>query len=528
MNESRRKLLRAGGATISAWLATSARDVRARAGERAASSLPVSPGVPKADVEITLRATPARVSLNGKQTQVWRFEGHLDAGPSDALTASDGYLGPVIRARPGQRVAVRFQNRLDEPSIVHWHGLDVSEENDGHPRHAVPGGGTYAYSFRVTNRPGTYWYHPHAHQRTGAQVHAGLAGLLIVEDDDSKGILPSGASDLSLVLQDRQLDANGQFIYNPNGMTGFLGDLILVNAKPTPTFKVKAGTYRLRLLNGSNARIYKLGWNDGSPLVVIGSDGGLLETPVRKPYVMLAPGERAEIWVDFGKAPAGPDVWLESRSFLGGAGGMMGMMGPGMGGGMGMGMNRGMGMGGASSGVPNGSAFRVCRFTVTGRGERLPLPRTLSRIQFRPDQEVVNLGSPRRFDVTMAMMRFTLNGRTFGMDDLAPNEHIRKGTTEDWEFSNLVGMMAMPHPLHIHGGQFQIVDRSVAPGAGPAVDSVREGRVEEGWKDTFLLMPGERVRVRVCFEHHSGLFLYHCHNLEHEDMGMMRNFRVEV
>jgi FtsP/CotA-like multicopper oxidase with cupredoxin domain len=351
-----------------------------------------------------------------------------------------------------------------------------------------------------------------------------MAGLLIVEDDEAKGNLPSGANDLPFVLQDRQIDSNGQFIYNPNAMTGFLGDLIFVNGKPTPTFNVKAGTYRLRLLNGSNARIYKLGWSDGSAMVVIGSDGGLLQAPVRKPYVMLAPGERVEIWADFGKAPVGPDVWLESRSFVGGTGGMMGMMG--MGGGMGRGMA--MGMPGASGGPPNGSRFRVCRFVVTGTGERLPLPRTLSRLQFRPDREVVNLGNPRRFDVTMAMMRWTLNGRTFGMDDLAPNERIRKGTTEDWEFSNLVGMMAMPHPIHIHGGQFQIVDRAVAPGAGPAVDSVREGRVEEGWKDTFLLMPGERARVRVRFEHHAGLFLYHCHNLEHEDMGMMRNFRVEV
>ncbi len=490
-------------------------------GARSLARAPASGNVSKADVEITLRAAPGRVSVNGRPTGVWRFEGHLDAGPSGALTASNGYLGPVIRARPGQRVAVRFQNQLDEPSIVHWHGLDVSEENDGHPRLAVPGGGTYAYDFRIANRPGTYWYHPHVHQRTGAQVYAGLAGLLIVEDDDAKGTLPSGANDLPLVLQDRRIDSNGQFVYNPNGMTGFLGDLIFVNGNPTPTFKVKAGTYRLRLLNGSNARIYKLGWNDGSPMVVIGSDGGLLQAPIRKPYVMLAPGERVEIWADFGKAPAGPDVWLESRSFVAGGGGMMGM---GMGGGMGM----GMGLGSASAAVPNGSDFRVCRFVVKLAGERLRLPRTLSRIEFRPDKEVVNLGNPRRFDVTMAMMRFTLNGRTFGMDDLAPNERIRKGTTEDWEFSNLAGMMAMPHPIHIHGGQFQVVDRAVAPGAGPAVDSVREGRVEEGWKDTFLLMPGERVRVRVRFEHHAGLFLYHCHNLEHEDMGMMRNFRIEA
>ena len=142
---------------------------------------------------------------------------------------------------------------------------------------------------------------------------------------------------------------------------------------------------------------------------------------------------------------------------------------------------------------------------------------------FRPAAEVVNGREPRRFEVSMAMMRWMLNGAPFEMEEVAANERIKRGVTEDWEFANLAGMMALPHPIHIHGGQFQIVSR-----AGASAPTVADGLVDGGWKDTFLLLPGERVRVRVRFARHAGLFLYHCHNLEHEDMGMMRNFRVET
>jgi FtsP/CotA-like multicopper oxidase with cupredoxin domain len=199
---------------------------------------------------------------------------------------------------------------------------------------------------------------------------------------------------------------------------------------------------------------------------------------------------------------------------------MMGMGGGIMGG-------RGQGMSGGGT-LANGAAFRVCRFVVKGGGERRGLPAELAPVRFRPESDVVNPGTPRRFEVSMMMMRWLLNGRSFHMREVAPNERIRLGVTEDWEFSNPGGMTAMAHPIHVHGGQFQVVEREVAPWGRAAVETVNEGRVEEGWKDTFLLMPGERVRIRVRFEHHAGMFLYHCHNLEHEDMGMMRNFVVEA
>jgi FtsP/CotA-like multicopper oxidase with cupredoxin domain len=149
-------------------------------------------------------------------------------------------------------------------------------------------------------------------------------------------------------------------------------------------------------------------------------------------------------------------------------------------------------------------------------------------LAWRPDGEVVNRGEPRRFDVSMSMMRWQLNGRSFDMTDVGQDERVKLGSTEDWEFRNLGGMMTMAHPIHIHAGQFQVLEREVAPQWQAAADTLRAGLVTEGWKDTFLLLPGERVRLRMRFERYAGLFLYHCHNLEHEDAGMMRNFRIEA
>ncbi|HXI58002.1 MAG TPA: multicopper oxidase family protein [Polyangia bacterium] len=475
------------------------------------------------DLDVVLRARPARMMIDaaaGKETDVWRFEGSRLSGRASAFSEEGlGYLGPTFRLRTGERVRVRFENGLGEDSIVHWHGLDVTEENDGHPRFAVGAGGTRRYDLTIADRPGTYWYHPHPDGRTGYQVHAGMAGLFLVTDDDDQARgLPASEFDLPLVIQDRLIDGNGQLVYAPNPMLGFLGDRILVNGRADAVVAVKAGSYRLRLVNGSNSRIYKLAWSDQSPITVIGTDGGLLGSPVVRPYVMLAPGERMEVWADFGRMPGGDDVWLESRAFAA-TGGMMGggMMGGGMMGGRGL----------TESGLANGAAFRVCRFAVSGKAPRLPVPRSLSPVVWRPAEEVVNPTAPRRFRVSMAMMRWMLNGEAFQMMAVAPNERIKLGVTEDWEFWNTAGMMTMAHPIHLHGGQFQVVERTVAPAWRAVADSMSEGLVDDGWKDTFLLRPGEQVRIRVRFARHAGLFLYHCHNLEHEDMGMMRNFRVE-
>jgi len=468
------------------------------------------------DVEIALTAAPDQVQIMaGRPTGVWKYTGRLLKGKHDSLKNNDhSYLGPTIRVHKGQRVRIHFQNEIPDPSIIHWHGLHVPADMDGHPRYVIPRGETYVYEFAVRNRAGMYWYHPHPHGRTGHQVYGGLAGFFIVSDDVEKSIeLPSDPYDIPLVIQDRIFDGNNQLSYPVQNMmermTGLLGDRILVNGKPEYTLPVATRAYRLRLLNGSNSRVYKLAWEDGSPLVVIGSDGGLLENPVQKNYVMLGPAERIELWSDFSKYPVGSDPALVSLSFDAGT-----LNGAGM----------GRGMMGGSALLPNGYPFTVLKVRVDRKEkETLVLPQRLSTIERYQERDAVNSGSPRTFRLLLNHMNWTINGRTFRMEEVAEDEIVQLNTLEAWEFINeaggmgMMGAMDMPHPIHIHGMQFQVLGRS----------GVRHrGYVDEGWKDTVLLMPGERVKLLVRFEDYPGLFLYHCHNLEHEDMGMMRNYYV--
>ena len=480
------------------------------------------------DLDIALTAAPGEISLfPGNPTAVWSFRGQVLKGDSKHLINLErSYLGPIIHVNRGQKVRIRFTNDIPDETIVHWHGLHVPAVMDGHPRFVIPQGETYIYEFEVRNRAGTYWYHPHPHGRTGPQVYGGMAGLFIVSDDEEKAAgLPVGEFDVPLVIQDRAFDNDNQLVYlsgHPmQRMAGILGDWILVNGNPDFILPVATRAYRLRLLNGSNSRIYKLAWQDGNPLTVIGTDGGLLEKPVYRRYVMLGPGERVELWADFSTYPLGSETALVSLPF---DAGMMGgrRMGRGM---MGGGMMGG-GMMGSGQVLPNGASFPIFRVHVN-RSEKAvqSLPKRLSTIRRYMPEEAVNLQYPRTFGLFMRHMTWTINGRIFRMEEVANDERVRIDTLEVWDFINegggmgMMGMMNMPHPIHLHGKQFQVLDRW----------GVRHnGYVDEGWKDTVLLMPGERIKLLVRFEDYPGLYLYHCHNLEHEDMGMMRNYLVDT
>ena len=466
------------------------------------------------DVEFVLTAAPHEVAvLPGEPTRVWRFAGQLLRGPADTLQDLPGsYLGPVIRLRRGQRVRVRFANQLAEDSIVHWHGLDVPERADGHPRLAIGHGREYVYDFEVTNRAGTYWYHPHPHRRTGAQVYQGLAGLLLVRDGEEDALaLPSGGDELLCVLQDRRFDARNQLVFHGGGMmemvNGFLGDRVLVNGRPQPTTEVAAAWHRLRLLNASNARVYKLAWSHDMQMAVIGGDGGLLEKPVRQQVLTLAPGQRADVLLDLTSFAAGTEVHLESQAFAeadASAGGMMGMMG-------------------GRSNVPNGAPLSMMTLRIDARkGRAFRVPDHLSALDAAASPSAD--AAIRRVPLMFERMQWLLGGRTFAMDDIALEETVAGGSTHIWEFVNLTNPMGMEaaHPIHIHGRQFRVIDRT----GGRATNTLRAGLVDGGWRDTVLVLPGETVRVQVTFTQHSGMYLYHCHILEHEDMGMMRNFRV--
>jgi FtsP/CotA-like multicopper oxidase with cupredoxin domain len=509
------------------------------------------------DLHIELRAANDEAPIHpGQPTRVWRYHAKVIKGDLRALEFL-GYL-PLLRVRQGQKLRIELVNELSEPTIVHWHGLYVPAAMDGHPRHAIGRDQRYVYDFEVRNRAGTYWFHPHPHGRTGKQVYFGLAGLLIVSDDqESAAGLPDGDYDIPLIIQDRRFDNDNQLIYLSSSdssgmmgegtmgrgmmgrgmmggsmmsdmgsmmaaMMGFLGDRILVNGKPDFVLPVESRAYRLRLLNGSNTRIYKLAWDDGSPVTVIGTDGGLLEKPLTPPYVMLSPAERIELWADFGSQPIGAERTLQSLSFEGDMA-MGGMMDGGM-------MQRMMGS--MMGDLPNGAPFPILRARVERRSTaNVALPRQLSTIPAPRPQDTVNFRAPKVFNITMGMMAWGINGRSFEMEGVTTAETVRLDTAEIWEFRNdaetgMMGMMA--HAMHVHGLQFRVLERSIERRFSSGRNSVSAGYVDAGWKDTVLVMPGERVRLLLRFEHYDGLYLYHCHMLEHEDSGLMRNYLVNA
>ena len=514
---------------------------------------------PNVEIEITAVATEAPI-LPGKPTRVWKYEGKLLSGPEGTIAQLPGtHLGAVFFLERGQKVRFYFKNDLPEANIIHWHGLHVPQVMDGHPMYDVPAGSGYVYEFQVDNPAGTYMYHAHTHEKTGQQVYKGLAGLIIVSDPDEKTLnLPRGEFDQPIVLQDRSFDADNQLVYVQNMRErhmGFLGDEMIVNGKRHFVLPVATRPYRLRVLNGSNSRLYKLGWDDGTPLTVIATDGHLLEKPVTRQFVMLAPGERIELWADFSGRKVGTEIVLKSLPFSGampghGEGGMMGGMNHGdgkapQGGGMmdhkaesptqseenGEGEHGGMGMMSTSK-LPQGSEYALLKVRIM-REENvsLPLPQRLARDERYERSQAENPNQPRSIKISMMRMKWLLNGREFEMTAASPEETVKMNTMQVIEFDNgytqTMGMMSgLPHPMHIHGQQFQIIERVIREDRRKDYETVNKGFVDDGWKDVVLVMPGEKVTLLKRFDDYKGLFLYHCHNLEHEEMGMMRNFNV--
>ena len=416
-------------------------------------------------------------------------------GRSTALLTFGGtYPSPTLRARRGGLFELRLENRLAEATNIHWHGLAAPADADGYPKDLVPPGGTRQYSFQISERAGTYWYHPHPDGRTAAQVYGGMAGFFIVEDDNERALgLPTGDQDVALLLQDRRRTTDNSFAYTPTPMdlmSGYLGNTVLVNGTPDAELSVAATRYRFRLLNGSNARIFHVAFGDNRAFAVIAGDGGLLERAVTTNALFLAPGERAEILVDFSRDPLGASVQVISAAFTVRGGGM--------------------GMGGSSSQGASASLLRL----VVGRAGPAPtaLPATLASIErLDPARAQVQ----RRFVMNMGMPpfagAFTINDRSF--DASRVDVRAQRGVLEVWE---IVNVSTEPHPFHVHATQFQVVSRS----------SGALSPHELGLKDTVLVWPGETVRIAIRFDAHAGLYVLHCHNLEHEDAGMMLNLEV--
>ena len=448
--------------------------------------------------------------------------------------AGKAYQNPILRIESGARFTAALDNALLEPTIIHWHGLHTPAAMDGHPRNTIAPGGRYDYDFTVRNRGGTYWYHTHAHELTAEQAYNGLASFFVVDDDDQRKLtkaldLQLGVTDLPIVIQDKQFDAQGRLHYKPGvheAMMGWLGDIMLCNLTPNAVQTVTPRTYRLRLLNGSNSRIYRLAFATGSKrlgFTVIGTDGGLLERPEAATEAFLAPGERLDILFDAGQTQPGTDVFLKSLAFdpMENEGGGMG--GGGMGGIPGMGqMMTSM----SSPRLPLGAEFNVLKLSVVA-GERVAanLPARLSEVK-----PMATAGAAeRKIELSMGQMRFLINGRTFRMDEIAFD--VKRNAVEIWSISNPA--MGMPHPMHIHGFSFQVLERLNSPPELSGLARFGRGRhvSDLGWKDTVLVWPGETVRIALDFSHDfpgDQTYVFHCHNLEHEDAGMMINFRVQA
>lgn len=407
------------------------------------------------------------------------------------------YLGPVLRLKKDDEAVIKVTNNLSETSTIHWHGVHLPAAMDGGPHQPIPPSATRTSAFTIKQRASTQWYHSHMHERTAEQVYYGLAGLFYIDDDQSESLsLPNeyGVNDIPLVLQDRMFNQDGTFQYISNmhtGMMGLLGHDMLVNGVLRPKHNVPHKYMRLRLLNGSNSRIYNLSFSDNRHFIQIASDGGLLPESVSLRELLLAPGERAEVIVEFG---VNDDVMLRHTSNkLSGMGGMRGMMSM------------------MTSGTDHD--LNIMRFVTDSPVDNKPsLPMKLAML---PNWNANKIDQHRKFDLDMVMMSgFTINGRQFNMKRI--DAMVRLNNVEVWEFRNNT---PMPHPMHIHDIQFKILSRN---GRQPPLN-------ERGLKDTVLVQPDEIVRVITKFENYAdpkSPYMFHCHNLEHEDRGMMGQFVV--
>ncbi|MEM4650607.1 MAG: multicopper oxidase family protein [Pyrobaculum sp.] len=423
-----------------------------------------------------------------------------------------GDINPVLRFSPGEQVSLELRNLLREETIVHWHGFKVDWRNDAHPVFAVKPGEKYRYLFKVANRPGTYFYHPHPHGLTAKQFYMGLVGLVYVETEKSRLGFRHGVNDLPLMLQDRR-----GATYNPTPMdlvTGFLGDAVAVNGVVNPVFKLEKGTYRFRLVNASNARLYRLAFVDErgevQPMALIAVDQGFLERKVEVKTLFLAPAERAEVVVEFKREGR---YFLKNMPFDPMHNEMMDM-----GGGH-------HGHHGGMSVLDEGAEYVVAEFQVSGAGEFVEVEAELPD----PPPPPPRAERTRRFHLSLSGMQWVINGMAWDMrNPLKEHVRVEGGTVEIWEITNDV--RSMPHPMHLHGFPMWVLQRQNSPPqvADMAVDSSGRLPTDLGLKDTVLVWPGETVKVAVQFDGigEKQLFPFHCHNLEHEDQGMMINVAV--
>ena len=418
----------------------------------------------------TLRAMAGETEmLPGVRTATWGFNGSI--------------LGPTLRARRGESVAVHVENGLPEPTTVHWHGMHVPAVSDGGPHQTVPAGGQWQPRWEVRQPAATLWYHPHPHGATEKHIYRGLAGMFLVDDDTAGLPRDYGVDDIPLIIQDRRFTPAGALDESDPTDIGLLGDTIVTNGIAGAHLTVRTERVRLRILNGSGGRLYNLGFSDGRAFHIVAGDGGLLAAPVPATRVQLSPGERAEIVV-----PAGPGESAVLQSFP---------------------IDDRAGLDqeeAARFGV--GDSFTILRL----QSERTlrpnaALPPALAALPPLPDPA----GSVHR---EFELQWFMINRNRMDMNRI--DFHATVDTDEVWTVRNVDNW---PHNFHVHDTQFRIID----------IDGMPPPPQLAGFKDTVYTPPGQRIRIAVRFSDYTDPtfpYMYHCHLALHEDQGMMGQFLV--
>jgi len=456
------------------------------------------------------RLTPSRTDAGADYYDIVQKRAMAEILPS-VKTPIWGYNGlfpgPTIVSIRGRRTVVKHRNELPVPVVVHLHGGRTPAEHDGFPtdlllpvtasadlhQHDMGGAvahGSREYVYPVNQPAATLWYHDHRMDFTGPSVWRGLAGFHIVNDPEEQRLgLPTGDRDLPIMIADRSFDADGSLLYpsldasllhtpgvrEPYG-AGVLGDVLLVNGVPWPIATVPAVRHRLRLLNASNARRYRLVLDPAPPgggaLVQVAADGGLLTQPIAHDAIEIAPAQRFDVIVDFGRYRPGQYVTL--RNDFG-----------------------------------DTTTSNVMRFQITSStGDDSRIPDQLSTAAQPTAADAVTTRNLRfRHDTVHGMPGWTVNGRPF--DPHVSIAEPRLGTTEVWRLTS-----DFHHPIHLHLGHFYVLSRGIH---GP-------GDYDHGPKDTIDLRPAEQAEIIVRFDDYAGRYVLHCHNLEHEDMAMMATF----
>lgn len=431
---------------------------------------------------------------------------------TNTMGANGSLLGPTLILEKDSFVNITVNNQLADTTTIHWHGMHVSPINDGGPHSIILPSGTWNPQFTVMDKAGAYWYHPHLHMHTDEHVSKGIAGMILVRDTEEASLglpLKYGVDEFPLVLQTKGFDVGGQILVHTEMDTS-----VMVNGTINPTVDLPAQVVRLRILNGSSQRLYEVGFSDNRSFSIIGTDGGLFVAPVSKTRYRMSPGQRVDILVDL-TADFGQNIQLTSyASELPNA--VYGAAQPGMGPGATASLV------GYTSNPLNGNDFQLLDINVVAQtlNPVLTIPTTLA--SFTPLLEgTENITRNLTFTSTGPMGDlngpFVINGTTFDMDSV--NYIVPLNNIEIWSFTNST---PIAHPFHIHDVQFFILDINGSP-PPPELQGLND----------VILIPAGMGNARFIaqfndFADDSIPYMYHCHMLTHEDMGMMGQFIVSA